>query len=261
MKKYRYLLAGLLAMSMASCDSLLNQTPYGSFTADQLDDQSVEGLLAVAYAGLNAHYFGNNEAFAGPSTNWIFDVRSDDAYKGGGAVTMEANIHQLEIGVINIDNISLENKWQNDFYGITRVHKAMKALDEIENISHREQMKGELTILRSWFYFDMVRIFKHVPYFRYTDDPSTVRNDVFTQDSIMRMLQSDLVEAYESMEEASLSPARFNRYTAAALMAKISAQLSDWPNVEKYAQIVIQSGKYELYPNYLDMSKIENDKC
>ena len=58
MKKYRYLLAGLLAMSMASCDSLLNQTPYGSFTADQLDDQSVEGLLAAAYAGLNAHYFG-----------------------------------------------------------------------------------------------------------------------------------------------------------------------------------------------------------
>ena len=55
MKKYRYLLAGLLAMSMASCDSLLNQTPYGSFTADQLDDQSVEGLLAAAYAGLNAH--------------------------------------------------------------------------------------------------------------------------------------------------------------------------------------------------------------
>ena len=242
-----------------SCDNLLDQAPYGAFTADQLDDQSVEGLLAAAYAGLNAHYFGNNEAFAGPSTNWIFDVRSDDAYKGGGAVTMEANIHQLEIGVINSDNVSLENKWQNDFYGITRVHKAMKALDEIEDISHREQMMGELTILRSWFYFDMVRIFKHVPYFHYTDDPSAVRNDVYTQDSIMRMLQKDLAVAYETMEEESLSPARFNRYTAAALMAEIRAQISDWPNVEKYAEIVIQSGRYELYPNYLDMSKIEND--
>ena len=142
--------SGLLCLSVVfsftSCDSLLNQTPYGAFTADQLDDQSVEGLLAAAYAGLNAHYFGNNEAFAGPSTNWIFDVRSDDAYKGGGAVTMEANIHLLEIGVINNDNVSLENKWQNDFYGITRVHKAMKALDEIADISHREQMMGDLII-------------------------------------------------------------------------------------------------------------------
>ena len=253
------MMMAVVMLGITSCDSLLDQAPYGAFTADQLDDQSVEGLLAAAYAGLNAHYFGNNEAFAGPSTNWIFDVRSDDAYKGGGAVTMEANIHQLEIGVISSDNVSLENKWQNDFYGITRVHKAMKALDEIPDISHRAQMMGELTILRSWFYFDMVRIFKHVPYFIYTEDPSSVRNDVYTQDSIMRMLQKDLIKAYETMEEESLTPARFNRYTAAALMAKISAQISDWPNVEKYADIVIQSGKYQLYNNYLDMSKIEND--
>ena len=253
------MMMAVVMLGITACDSLLDQAPYGAFTADQLDDQSVEGLLAAAYAGLNAHYFGNNEAFAGPSTNWIFDVRSDDAYKGGGAVTMEANIHQLEIGVISSDNVSLENKWQNDFYGITRVHKAMKALDEIPDISHRAQMMGELTILRSWFYFDMVRIFKHVPYFIYTEDPSSVRNDVYTQDSIMRMLQKDLIKAYETMEEESLTPARFNRYTAAALMAKISAQISDWPNVEKYADIVIQSGKYQLYNNYLDMSKIEND--
>lgn len=248
-----------LTFLCTSCSRLLDQAPYGAFTADQLDNQSVEGLLAAAYAGLNAHYFGNNEAFAGPSTNWIFDVRSDDAYKGGGAVTMEANIHQLEVGIINSDNVSLQNKWQNDFYGITRVHKAMRALEETEGLDHVDQMIGELKILRAWFYFDMVRIFKHVPYFTYTEDPSHVRNDVYTQDSIMRMLQTELVEAYEMMSGESLSPARFNRYTAAALMAKVSAQLSDWPNVEKYADIVIQSGKYELYPNYLDMSKIEND--
>lgn len=255
--KHTILYLFIPAILLTGCNDLLNQTPYGAFTADQLDDNSVEGLLAAAYAGLNAHYFGNNEAFAGPSTNWIFDVRSDDAYKGGGAVTMEANIHLLETGVISSDNVSMENKWQNDFYGITRVHKAMKALDEISDISHREQMMGELTILRSWFYFDMVRIFKHVPYFTYTEDPSAVRNDVYTQDSIMRMLQQDLINAYATMEENSLTPARFNRYTAAALMAKISAQISDWENVEKYAQIVIQSGKYELYKNFLDMSKIE----
>lgn len=257
MKKVVYIF--LMAVAFSSCSRLLDQAPYGAFTADQLDNESVEGLLAAAYAGLNSHYFGNNEAFAGPSTNWIFDVRSDDAYKGGGAVTMEANIHQLEVSIINSDNVSLENKWQNDFYGITRVHKAMKALQETAGLDHVDQMMGELKILRAWFYFDMVRIFRHVPYFNMYDDPSVVRNDVYTQDSIMRMLQTELVEAYNTMEENSPSPARFNKYTAAALMAKISAQLSDWAAVETYATIVINSGKYQLYPNYLDMSKVEND--
>ncbi len=60
---------------------MLDTVPQGQFTAEQLDDSSIEGLVASAYAGLEAHFFGNNEAFAGPSTNWIFDVRSDDAYK------------------------------------------------------------------------------------------------------------------------------------------------------------------------------------
>lgn len=257
MKKHSYsILLLALVLGVSSCEDFLDRRPYGQFTADQLTDETIDGLLVSAYAGLSAHYFGNNEAFAGPSTNWIFDVRSDDAYKGGGAVTMESNIHQLEVANINSDNISLENKWQNNFYGITRAHKAMKALQDAENVTNKDQMMGELKILRAWYYFDMARIFKHVPYFTMNDDPSHVSNSVYSQDSILRMLQLDLEEAYGMMNENAPTPARFSRYTAAALLVKISAQLSDWQRVIQYANIVIASGKYSLYDNYLDMSKV-----
>ncbi len=257
MKNHSYIAILLaLALGVSSCEDFLDRRPYGQFTADQLTDETIDGLLVSAYAGLSAHYFGNNEAFAGPSTNWIFDVRSDDAYKGGGAVTMESNIHQLEVANINSDNVSLENKWQNNFYGITRAHKAMKALQDAENVTNKDQMMGELKILRAWYYFDMARIFKHVPYFTMDDDPSHVSNMVYSQDSILRMLQLDLEEAYGMMNEDAPTPARFSRYTAAALLVKISAQLSDWQRVIQYANIVISSGKYSLYDNYLDMSKV-----
>ncbi len=257
MKNHSYIAILLaLALGVSSCEDFLDRRPYGQFTADQLTDETIDGLLVSAYAGLSAHYFGNNEAFAGPSTNWIFDVRSDDAYKGGGAVTMESNIHQLEVANINSDNVSLENKWQNNFYGITRAHKAMKALQDAENVTNKDQMMGELKILRAWYYFDMARIFKHVPYFTMDDDPSHVSNMVYSQDSILRMLQLDLEEAYGMMNEDAPTPARFSRYTAAALLVKISAQLSDWQRVIRYANIVISSGKYSLYDNYLDMSKV-----
>ena len=257
MKNHSYsVLLLALVLGVSSCEDFLDRRPYGQFTADQLTDETIDGLLVSAYAGLSAHYFGNNEAFAGPSTNWIFDVRSDDAYKGGGAVTMESNIHQLEVANINSDNISLENKWQNNFYGITRAHKAMKALQDAENVTNKDQMMGELKILRAWYYFDMARIFKHVPYFTMNDDPSHVSNSVYSQDSILRMLQLDLEEAYGMMNEDAPTPARFSRYTAAALLVKISAQLGDWQRVIQYANIVIASGKYSLYDNYLDMSKV-----
>lgn len=257
MKINIYIVAFLLsAAALSSCSRLLDQAPFGEFTSEQINDSSAQGFLAAAYAGLNAHYFGNNEAFAGPSTNWIFDVRSDDAYKGGGAITMEENIHKLEVGLIQYDNISLENKWQNNFYGITRVHKAMNAIESAD-INNKDQLMGELRILRAWYYFDMARIFKHVPYFTRNENPSVVSNMVYSQDSIMHMLITDLKLAYETMDENSPTPARFNRYTAAALIAKIAAQLSDWPTVEEYAEYVIRSNKYQLYDNYLDMSKIE----
>ena len=95
MKIFRYIknlsvasLAVAAVAMVSSCEDMLDKKPTGQFTADQIDESAIEGLMAAAYAGLEAHYFGNNEAFAGPSTNWIFDVRSDDAYKGGGGVSL-----------------------------------------------------------------------------------------------------------------------------------------------------------------------------
>ena len=100
MKIIKNIAIGLCACGLfaaTSCNDMLDIKPSGQFTSDQITDESIEGLMASAYAGLESHFFGNNESFCAPITNWVFDVRSDDAYKGGGGVSMEANIHQLEI--------------------------------------------------------------------------------------------------------------------------------------------------------------------
>lgn len=249
------IIAGAAMFGMTSCSDLLDQQPYGQFTSDQIDEDAAEGLLASAYAGLEAHYFGNNEAFAGPSTNWIFDVRSDDAYKGGGATSMESNIHQLEISNLTSDNVSCLNKWQNNFYAISRVHKAMLALQASDNDFTAEI--GELKFLRAYYYFDLVRLFEHIPYLDENSDPNAVSNQEYTQADIYQFIYKDLEEAYSEMAETPKSDGRCGKYAAAALYAKVAAQISDWATVEKWSEIVINSGKYALYDNYLDMSKIE----
>lgn len=242
---------------LASCDSLLNQQPYGQFTENQMDEKSVEGLLASAYAGLEAHFFGNNEAFAGPSTNWIFDVRSDDALKGGGGISMEGNIHQLEISNIFSDNVSALDKWKNNYFAISRVHRAMLAILNAESITNKNQYLGELKTLRAYYYFDLVRIFRYLPYITENDDASATDNKTYTQTDIYRFIQKDLREAYRMMGETEPTPGRFNKYVAAALMAKTCAYTQDWDSVIVYSNYVINSGKYALYPRYQDMSKID----
>ena len=212
--------------------------------------------MASAYAGLEAHFFGNNESFAGPITNWVFDVRSDDALKGGGDITMEQYIHQLEVSNVTSDNAVALDKWRNNYYAISRVHKAMNAIEN-SNIANKATYLGELKLLRAYFYFDLIRIFKQVPYFTENEDPNGKRADEYTRDQIFSFIKQDLVDAYSVLPEEQSQAGRFNKYVAAAVMAKVSAFTSNWSDVETYANYVIGSNKYDFYDNYGDMSKIE----
>lgn len=244
------------SLTLTSCNDFLDLKPTGTFTEEQIDDNSIEGLMASAYAGLEAHFFGNNEAFDGPITNWVFDVRSDDALKGGDGITMEQYIHQLEVSNITSDNPVAINKWRNDFYAISRVHKAMNAIAN-SKIDNKESYLGELKLLRSYFYFDLIRIFKQIPYFTENEDPNGKRVDEFSREQIFDFIKKDLAEAYNALPESQVQAGRFNKYVAAALLAKVNAFTSNWADVEKYADIVIKSHKYDFYDNYGDMSKIE----
>lgn len=260
MKIIKNIAIGLCACGLfaaTSCNDMLDIKPSGQFTSDQITDESIEGLMASAYAGLESHFFGNNESFCAPITNWVFDVRSDDAYKGGGGVSMEANIHQLEISNLTSDNATNYNKWRNNYYAIARVHQAMNAINASESLTGKDAFIGELKLLRAYFYFDLIRIFERIPYLTETSIATETRFDEFTRDEIFGFIKQDIKDAWNSLPETQAEEGRFGKYVAAALMAKVSAFTSDWADVIEYSDYVINSGKYELYDNFLDMSKIE----
>ena len=256
---YQFIFTSLLLGGFTSCNDMLDTVPQGQFTSEQLDENSVEGLLASAYAGLEAHFFGNNEAFAGPSTNWIFDVRSDDAYKGGGGTGMEENIHLLEVSEINSDNVSCLNKWQNNYYAISRVHNAMLAVKQATSISNADELMGELKTLRAWYYFDLIRIFNRIPYFTEDEDVNTKPNDEYTRDEIFSFIKRDLAEAIEVLPAQKSSAGRITKTTAQAMMAKVCAFTGSWEDVKTYADAVINSGQYSLYANFGDLSQIDKN--
>lgn len=244
------------ALAFSSCADFLDEKPYGEFTADQIDETSIEGLMSAAYAGLEAHFFGNNESFTAPITNWVFDVRSDDAYKGGGGISMEASIHQLEISNLTSDNPTNVNKWKNGFYAISRVHKAMVGIID-SKLDNKDPLLAELRLLRGHFYFDLIRIFERIPYLTENSEPNSVPANEFTRAQIFDMIRGDFQFAWENLPETQSQAGRFNKYVAAAYMAKLCVETKDWDNAVKFADYVIGSNKYELYDNYLDMSKIE----
>ena len=249
-----------MGMTMNSCEDMLDTKPQGTFTDEQIDDEEALDLMTSAYASLLNHYFGNNESFAGPINNWVFDVRSDDALKGGDGVTMEGYIHQLEIGNVQSDNDVVTFKWRNNYYSISRCNTAIRGIQASTSISDQEKNSyvAEMKTLRAYFYFDMLRIFEKFPYFDETVvNPSECRADQYSREQIAEFIKQDLRDSYEILPPTQAEVGRFNRYVAAALLARVDLFTSDWAEAETYAGYVIDSHQYELYPNFLDMSKPE----
>lgn len=249
-----------MGFTSVSCDSLLDTKPQGAFTSEQIGDEEAIDLMTSAYATLLCHYFGNNESFAGPINNWVIDLRSDDALKGGDGVTMEGYMHQLEVGNVQSDNDIINFKWRNNYFSVSRCNTAIRALDASSNLSdaNRRSYVAEMKTLRAYYYFDMLRLFQKFPYFdENVVNPSECRADQYSREQIAEFIKEDLRNSYEILPDTQEEPGRFNRFVAAALLARVDLFTHDYAEAEKYAGYVISSGQYQLYNNFLDMSKPE----
>lgn len=252
--------ASIMALGVTSCDDMLDTKPQGVFTSQQIGEDEALDMMTSAYATLLCHYFGNNESFAGPINNWVIDLRSDDALKGGDGVTMEGYMHQLEIGNVQSDNDVINFKWRNNYFSISRCNTAIKAINAAGGLPEEAKASyvAEMKTLRAYYYFDMLRLFSKFPYFdENVANPSECRADEYSRDQIADFIRTDLRDAYEVLPETQEQVGRFNRYVAAAVLARVDLFLSEWKEAETYAGYVINSGQYQLYPNFLDMSKPE----
>ena len=95
MKKILYSVLTVLALvGTTSCSDFLDdQKPQGVLDSDMVKDPSnVDNLVISAYA-----VFTTAEDVNSSFSMWNFDVRSDDAYKGGNGTSDGDVFHQLEI--------------------------------------------------------------------------------------------------------------------------------------------------------------------
>lgn len=255
-------ISALAAASLtgASCSDMLDTVPQGSLSENEVGPEQAEQLLTAAYATLLNHYTDNNRSFAGPINNWVFDLRSDDALKGGGGLGQEDYMHNLEVGIVSSDNPVAAFKWSNNYFSIARCNTAINAIKMSPQISDAEKtvMIAEMKTLRAYYFFDMYRIFQKFPYFDETvEDPSTVSANQYTKAEIAEFIRADLRECYEVLPETQAQVARFNKYVAAGILARFDLFLSEWQEAADYAGYIIKSGQYGLFQNFLDISKPE----
>jgi hypothetical protein len=262
MRKFNIIfLVALLTAVTTACneDAFLNKQPKGALGGNQLlDPAGAESLVTAAYAGMAQNFGEVGPAFTYPASNWSFsDVRSDDAYKGGGGTGDLSEYHSIEIGNITADNSTINNKWRGLYYGIARCNSALNALSQIEEKDFPlvKRRMAEVRVLRGHFYFDLIKNFGSFPYLDESvssEEIKKVKNDL-SREELWNKIENDFKTAIDDLPEDAEQPGRINKYVAYAYLTKAHVFQNEWIDALTNANAVINSGKYSLFS---DISKL-----
>jgi hypothetical protein len=262
--KIVFLLA--LGLQMSSCSSdYLEEVTYGEVDPSEMTKPAnVERAIISAYSVLNGQIDGASNAFNSPDSNFSFgDITSDDSYKGGGGTGDQNNIHQMEIYNQNSTTIDMERKWMALYEGVKRSNEAMRLLNASVDFDPSLKLKrmAELRFLRGHFYFELKKIYNHIPYIDET--AATVAdyaksNTAFTSAEIWAKIESDFQLAYADLPATQTEIGRPTKIAAKAYLAKTYLFQNKW-QLAYDATTEIMTSNYGLLTDFQQVFLPEND--
>lgn len=224
MEKILYSVLTVLALvGTTSCSDFLDdQKPQGVLDSDMVKEPSnVDNLVISAYA-----VFTTAEDVNSSFSMWNFDVRSDDAYKGGNGTSDGDVFHQLEIeqGVLTT-NWNINDMWVRLYNCISRVNSAISVLETTsDSYQLKDQRLGEMKFLRAYAHFLLKRLYKNIPFIMDAnlkqEDYNTLSNTEFNNDEGWQQIINDVEYAYSVLPVKQTDKGRPSKAAAAAFLTK-----------------------------------------
>ncbi|MBQ7512833.1 MAG: RagB/SusD family nutrient uptake outer membrane protein [Prevotella sp.] len=259
-----------LGMMLTSCDSFLDEhTPQATLSDEQVKSaENAEAMVVSAYA-----VFTSSEDINSSFSMWNFDVRSDDAYKGGNGTSDGDVFHQLEVqqGVLTT-NWNINDMWVRLYNCLSRVNSAIALLNS-SSYDMKSQRLAEMKFLRAYAHFLLKRLYKNIPFVvnenMSYDDYNTLSNTEYTNDQGWQLIIDDLMEAYNTLPATQTDKGRPTKASAAAFLARVylykayrqdDAQSNQITSINKEdLEKVIEFTNPQLYSNYGLESDIHNN--
>ena len=221
---YKCFLAVMAVASLSSCDSFLEeQIPQGTLSDEQVKNPAyVDNMVTSAYA-----VFTTAEDINSSFSMWNYDVRSDDAYKGGSSTNDGDVFHQIEVGQgILPTNWNLNDMWVRIYNALSRVNTAIAVVESCdESYSLKSERLAEIKFLRAYAHFMAKRLYKNIPFVMRTDltydEYNTLSNHEYTNDEGWALIARDLEEAYAVLPVKQADKGRPTKAACAAFLAKV----------------------------------------
>lgn len=262
---FKVLVVAAIIASTSCSEDYLDEVTYGEVSPSEMTKpENVERAIISAYSVLNGQFDGASSAFNSPASNWSFgDVVSDDAYKGGGGTGDQNNIHQMEIFTVTPTTLDVERKWMALYEGVKRVNEAMRLLAASEDFDEdlKEQRQAELHFLRGHFYFELKKIYNHIPYIDETAETVAdyaKSNTEFTSEELWGKIEDDFKAAYNVLPDAQEELGRPTKIAAQAYLAKTYLFQEKW-QLAYDATTEVMASSYDLMEDFQELFLPEND--
>ncbi len=261
-----------MACTFTACDKILDEhTPQGTLSDEQAKTpENAEAMVVSAYA-----IFTTAEDINSSFSMWNFDVRSDDAYKGGSGTSDGDVFHQLEVeqGILTT-NWNLNDIWVRLYNSLSRVNSAIALLNTTgDDYQMKNQRLAEMKFLRAYAHFLLKRLFKNIPFVVNENlsyqEYNELSNTEYTNDEGWQLIINDLMEAYNTLPVTQADKGRPTKAAAAAFLAKVylyKAYRQDDANSHQVTSInqqdlekVIEFTNPSLYGNYGLETDIHNN--
>ena len=145
--------------------------------------------------------------------------------------------------------------WQHCFNGINRANQVLDNVPKVTmDETRKKQILAEAYFLRGLYYFHLVKAFGEVPLkSTSTQDISTTEVAKSKVEEVYAFLIKDLEQAAKDLPATPKDRGRAASGAAQGLLAKAYLYAGNWAKSGENAQALIQTNRYSLLPNVLDL--------
>jgi hypothetical protein len=275
MKKYnlKHIMPAVLSLLVVlyACDKSYLEVPAaGALSQDVLANKvGVEALLVGAYSlldGEGSNAGTGNGPWATSSSNWVYEsVAGGDAHKGSDPGDQNL-ITPIEQWNATAANGYLDQIWQQRYDGVQRSNETLRVLKLAKDATAADvtRITAEARFLRGHYHFDLIKIFKNVPFIDETITYSAGNFLVANDGTAMAKIEADFAYAYANLPATMSSVGRANKWAAAAYLAKVYMFEKKYAEARALYTTIIANGttslgvKYALLPKFGDVFNAAN---